>query len=47
VVDAVDGRELYRFSGVGNSQADANRVAAEWARNNNRGGAIDVYPVMG
>ena len=47
VVDAADGRELYRFSGVGNSQADANRVAAEWARNNNRGGAIDVYPVMG
>ena len=45
----VDGREVYRFSGVGNSQADANRVAAHWLRNNGMGVSgegFEVYPVM-
>jgi hypothetical protein len=34
VVDSDTGQELYRFSGVGNVQADANRVAADWLRQN-------------
>ena len=43
------GTEVYRFSGVGNSQFDANRVAAQWLRDQ---GIIDssqyeVYPIMG
>jgi len=29
IIDS-DGRELYRFNGVGNVQADANRVARDW-----------------
>lgn len=45
-------QEVYRFSGIGNSQSDANRVAGEWAQ---RTGYFDhgnnfrfsVYPVMG
>jgi hypothetical protein len=41
------GREVYRFSGVGNNQADANRVAAEWMRQHNRDGNFEVVPVMG
>jgi hypothetical protein len=47
VVDSDTGQELYRFSGVGNSQADANRVAAEWMRQHNRDGNFEVVPVMG
>jgi hypothetical protein len=46
VVDA-NGQELYRFSGVGNSQADANRVAAEWAQRNMVRDEVNVVPVMG
>lgn len=45
VVDGL-GREVYRFGGVGNSQADANRVAATWARTTGFDGNIEVYPVM-
>lgn len=45
VVDGA-GRELYVFRGVGNNQADANRIAANWARENNYSGALDVLPVM-
>lgn len=41
------GRELYRFSGVGNSQADANRVAAQWAQRNMVSDEVNVVPVMG
>jgi hypothetical protein len=41
------GRELYRFGGVGNSQADANRVAAQWAQRNMVRDEVDVVPVMG
>jgi hypothetical protein len=45
VVDGA-GRELYRFSGAGNNQGDANRIASIWARENNHSGALDVLPVM-
>jgi hypothetical protein len=41
------GREVHRFSGIGNSQADANRVAADWMRQNGRGGNFEVLPIMG
>ncbi len=34
ILDTDTGQELYRFSGIGNSQADANRVAADWLRQN-------------
>jgi Putative amidoligase enzyme len=40
------GRELYRFNGVGNNQADANRVAAQWAQRNMVSGEFDVVPEM-
>jgi len=46
VIDA-NGQELYRFSGVGNSQADANRVAAQWAQRNMVRDEVSVVPVMG
>jgi hypothetical protein len=45
VVDGL-GREVYRFGGVGNSQADANSIAATWARTTGFDGNIEVYPVM-
>jgi hypothetical protein len=51
----VNGREVYRFSGVGNVQADANRVAADWLSQNGYGtryngtnsADFEVLPVMG
>jgi len=47
IVDA-DDRELYRFSGIGNNQADANRVAALWMRDNGHDNTegLHVLPVM-
>jgi hypothetical protein len=45
----VGGQEVYRFGGVGNSQADANRIAAQWLRDNGQGVSgegFEVYPVM-
>jgi hypothetical protein len=45
VVDGMN-REVYRFGGVGNSQADANRVAREWAQRTGFDGNLEVYPVM-
>jgi hypothetical protein len=45
----VGGQEVYRFGGVGNSQADANRIAAAWLRDNGQGVSgegFEVYPVM-
>jgi hypothetical protein len=45
VVDGLN-REVYRFGGVGNSQADANRVAREWAQRTGFDGNLEVYPVM-
>lgn len=43
-----DGREVYRFSGVGNAQRDANRVAIQWLRDNgyDHGTDIEVLPIM-
>ena len=46
VVDS-QGQELYRFSGVGNNQGDANRVAAQWAQRNQVSDEVNVVPVMG
>jgi hypothetical protein len=50
VVDSDTGRELYRFSGIGNRQADANRVAADWLRQNGPEDAnmteIEVLPIV-
>lgn len=43
------GRELHRFNGIGNSQADANRIAAGWLgqnRPNMAGQEVSVVPVM-
>jgi hypothetical protein len=45
VIDGL-GREVYRFGGVGNNQADANSIAATWARTTGFDGNIEVYPVM-
>jgi hypothetical protein len=45
----VNGREVYRFGNIGNSQADANRIAAAWLRDNGQGVSgegFEVYPVM-
>ena len=43
-----DGQEVYRFSGVGNQQSDANRVAIQWLRNNgyDQGTEVEVLPIM-
>jgi hypothetical protein len=44
------GEEVYRFGSVGNSQSDANRVAAFWLRQNGygvSGEGFEVLPVMG
>ena len=48
VVDP-NGNEIYRFSGVGNSQSDANAVAIRWLQQNPRHmqGGVEVLPVMG
>ena len=50
VLDTDTGQELYRFSGIGNSQADANRVAADWLRQNAPEDSdmtqIEVVPIM-
>lgn len=47
VVDP-NGQEIYRFSGVGNSQSDANNVAIRWLRDNPRymQDGVEVLPVM-
>ena len=45
----VNGEEVHRFGGIGNVQADANRVAAQWLRDNGRGVSgegFEVVPVM-
>ena len=50
ILDTDTGQELYRFSGIGNSQADANRVAADWLRQNapedSNMTQIEVVPIM-
>ena len=43
------GRFLYRFSGIGNNQSDANRFAASWLGRNRpdlTGQEVEVVPVM-
>jgi hypothetical protein len=47
VLDA-DGNEMHRFSGIGNDQRDANRVATQWVQNNGYayGTEIEVVPIM-
>jgi hypothetical protein len=40
------GEEVYRFSGVGNNQGDANRIAAEWLRNNGMGVSGEGFEVV-
>jgi hypothetical protein len=47
IVDS-DGNELYRFSGIGNQQRDANRVATQWLTNNgySYGTDVTVLPIM-
>lgn len=44
-----DGREIHRFGGIGNAQADANRVAIQWLQRNPRHmqAGVEVLPVMG
>ena len=45
----VNGEEVHRFSGIGNNQSDANRVAAQWLRNNGQGVSgegFEVVPIM-
>jgi len=44
-----NGNEIYRFSGVGNAQSDANRVAMQWLQRNPRQmvAGVEVLPVMG
>jgi histone acetyltransferase (RNA polymerase elongator complex component) len=48
VLDPQD-QEIYRFSGVGNNQSDANRVAMNWLRQNpgRMQAGVTVVPVMG
>ena len=47
VLDPQD-REIYRFSGVGNNQSDANRVAMNWLRQNSgrMQAGVTVVPIM-
>jgi hypothetical protein len=43
-----NGEEIHRFGGIGNVQADANRVAIEWLRRNpgQMQAGVEVVPVM-
>jgi hypothetical protein len=50
VMNVDTGEELYRFSGIGNSQSDANGVALQWIRRNAPYTdlvQIEVVPIMG
>jgi hypothetical protein len=42
----VNGQEVWRFRGVGNNQADANRIAAQWLRDNGMGVSGEGYEVV-
>jgi hypothetical protein len=50
----LDGEEVWRFRGVGNNQADANRIAQTWLQDQRSqgllspapGADIEVVPVM-
>jgi hypothetical protein len=47
IVDS-DGNELHRFSGIGNQQRDANRVATQWLTDNgySHGADVTVLPIV-
>lgn len=47
VINANTGEEVHRFSGVGNVQADANRVAANWVRSARYDDPVEVVPIVG
>ena len=50
----IDGEEVWRFRGVGNNQADANRIAQTWLQDQRSqgllspapGADVEVLPVM-
>jgi hypothetical protein len=46
VRSARTGEEVHRFGGIGNSQADANRVAQRWATQARLDDPIEVVPIM-
>jgi len=46
VRSAQTGEEVHRFGGIGNSQADANRVAQRWATQARLDDPIEVVPIM-
>jgi hypothetical protein len=48
IVRNAEGRELTRFHGIGNSQADANRHALRWLTQNGYGSGteVEVVPEM-
>jgi hypothetical protein len=46
IVSAATGEVLHTFGGIGNVQSDANRVAAQWARQTGFDDSIEVYPMM-
>jgi hypothetical protein len=41
-----NGREVHQFTGIGNNQGDANRIASEWLRNNGYGVSGEGYEVV-
>ena len=46
IVSGRTGETLHTFGGIGNSQSDANRTAAQWARQSGFDDPIEVYPIM-
>ena len=47
VINSITGEELHRFSGVGNVQADANRVARQWLQTAGLTEPVEVVPIVG
>lgn len=47
VINSITGEELHRFSGVGDVQADANRVASQWLRTAGLTEPVEVVPIVG
>lgn len=45
IIKDANGRELHKFGGIGNSQADANRFAARWLAQNGYTSGIEVEVV--
>ena len=48
IIKDPQGREIHRFSGIGNAQADANRVAIQWLQRNSQHmqAGVEVVPEM-